>query len=259
MSFPFNRVQTAIERFTAQGAIDLRRRGVTPLLGVLISYADDSFLAEVISAAHAAGVDVRCLDLDSQAQDNHRLPLQVQRELDTLGSAWEWDAGHARMESGLQAMLTHQMDAELTQFLALHGHSQPPCGYRAPGPAEHGLALGAWVHKQRVGRVAGALAALTEDESVHGVICPPPLSHGLSLRSDIAPYLPVEKDVDGVHPTSLATLLPFPELSLDEVVLTQTATAALAPDPVRRLACALLVMATVAAAQRQHPHALTAG
>lgn len=126
-------------------------------------------------------------------------------------------------------------------------HSDAP---RADSP------LAGWLRRQRVAYLSGPLKRLADDDAVHGVICPPPLPPGLVHR-DLAAHIPLGKDVDGFHPGSLPASLP-PELVRPDIMLTRAATSAVAPEPVRLLAVALLLLATVNAARHQHPAVLSA-
>lgn len=253
MRIPCDHAQITLERVTAQRASELRRRDVMPQLGILVcSEGATSFLTEVTDAAHMVGVDIRCLNLTSHEPDDRQLPEHLQRQFDTLAPTWAWNDSPDRFAAGLHAALNYQIETEPEQAQSLPGHSQPPRGYHSPDTT-CGSPLDEWTHQQRIDIVASALRALTEDDSVHGVICAPPLPQDLSLRVDIAPYIPAAKDVAGARPDSLSALLPFPGLSGHDLVLTKLATEAAAPNAVRRLSCTLLALATVYAAHHQNP------
>lgn len=221
-------------QLAAAGAMDLSRRGITPTLGLYTVNEDEQdaeFLDCLDHYAAVAGVLIK--HIDSRVGTRERPSGTALAELPD-----SWD-----IDTSWLAAAAH----ELSEFHRRHR--------AASEPGEQSLSLANWMTWQRVAHVRDGVRLLVEDPTVHGVICPPPLPRGLTPHDHIAQLVPEDKDVDGVHPGTLRRLLPgigFP----DDVVLTAAACDETSGWQVRRIASAMLVVATVAAAQRQHPRSL---
>lgn len=222
-------------RIAAAGALDLSRRGITPTLGVHTLNEDEhasGFLSRLHQDAADAGVLIKHLDTHGTARENPTMAA-----LADLPDTWDLDT--SRLAVAAHALREFQRSRSTTVAIRSHG----------------AVGLASWLLHQRLAQVRDGAELLVEDPTVHGVICPPPLPRGLTARDHIAQIVPEQKDVDGVHPGTLRRLLPGVEFP-DDVVLTAAGCDAAAGWQTRRIASAMLIVATVAAAQRQHPRSL---
>lgn len=258
MTLPFARIQTALSRMTADGATELRRRAITPTLAVHCHLnADTTLLANLADRATATGVEIRYTDPTTTDSRGGQLSENRVAQLADVPD-WHWQSPGGRVEEGIQIYLGYQVEKALAQFEGLYGHTQVAHSDENPSePVQDDFRLADWLRRQRLANVASTLRGLAEDDTVHGVLCAPPLPPLLDLRVDLAPLIPPAKDVDGAHPKTLNALLPFANLGKRDVVLSHIATAATTSPPLRALAAGLIVLATVNAAARQHPLALT--
>jgi hypothetical protein len=182
--------------------------GVRPTLGVLTARASpattvlngfcDQFLMDLADAAKRADVVIRHVEF-TPSEDGRR--FAAADELVNVDSGWTWNR-------------SVQWRAALGNLQRAVNMPSPVDGHPAPSQEEPATAsnsgLAEWIRKQRdrqVDSVRAALRPLVDDESIHGLVCPPPRPSGISLRRHLAPLIPVEKDVDGAHPESLAALL----------------------------------------------------
>lgn len=241
-----HRILQSIWGFAATGARLLGQRGITPTLGIFTTITEDlatEFLQQLDKDAANAGVLIKRVDTSSEphgGREPQRSPYLA--ALETLPDRWD------PMGDEQLAAAAH----ELREFGRRHSTAQA-----MPGCRDEQVDLGAWLTRQRLDHIRGAVDLLVEDPTVHGVICPPPLPPGLTARQHIVQLVPEHKDVDGVHPGTLGALfldVVFPE----NVTLSEAGCHAKANRVIRLITSAMIVAATIAAAQRRHRAALSA-
>lgn len=228
----------------AAGVAELSQRGITATLGIRTADLADletSFLRGLCEVAADFGVEVKHIyRTDRRAARSQPMPVDRQAALEAIPGKQDTGTDYAGM---LTAMREYQ---------ARHGTDRGPrCSRPVDNDAQDPALLSDWLIGARGLGLAVDLSALVEDPAVHGVICPPPLPPGLSAREDVARIVPAVKDVDGVHPGTVPSLVPGFGIP-DDVVLTTVGASFLVHDDVCRLVSGTIALATVAAALRQH-------
>jgi hypothetical protein len=200
----------------------LREQGVLPTLAVVLTpLADPSLdggMRALLDAATEVGVDLRVANALRPHPTGPQSPGDLQRRADTAIEAYR----------GLNGQIT------LTPSSA--------------EPRQDGFQIGHWLALPPPTReLAEVIHLLGRDDTVHGIICPPPLPFEVVPRHLIA-FFPTHKNVDGVDlrywPRPLPGLIgELPGLPLADHLADP-------PGPLRALSIELMLAATLDSARK---------